>query len=326
MKKIKLRYVDTMSKNYHNEVLWKLLNQWYDIDSDSEPDYVISGGMGTSFTKFKDSILIQIIGENITPDFNVFDYAIGFDNIQFDDRYVRIPLYVFYDSYQRMLIENKVIDKDTACKRNFCSFVVSNARNADPIRDHFFKLLCTYKKVDSAGRHLNNIGGGYLKDKLEFISHYKFNIAFENCSSNGYTTEKIMEPMSVGTIPIYWGNPVIGDDFNKDSFICLSDYDSVEDCIEYIKKLDNDDELYYEKLCQPWFRQNIDEGFNNKLRRFFDNIFSQEISSARRVNKYGKQSEVKLQLCNFYKSSSRIVYTDLLFYKIPKYVLGILKR
>jgi glyoxylate carboligase len=54
---------------------------------------------------------------------------------------------------------------------------------------------------------MNNIG--YIVDnKRQFQSEYKFSIAFENNAHRpqypGYTTEKIMEPMTVNSIPIYW--------------------------------------------------------------------------------------------------------------------------
>jgi len=297
--KIKLRYIDTMSKNYTNEVLWKLITQWYDIDEDSEPDYIIDGGMGSEFTKFPNAVRIQIIGENIAPDFNAFDYAIGFDHMQFGDRYIRVPLYVFYDAYQNMLSITKSLNKEELCKRKFCSFVVSNSRYADPKRDEFFKKLCEYKKVDSAGRHLNNMGGSFLEDKLAFVAQYKFNIAFENCSSDGYTTEKIMEPMSVNSLPIYWGNPNVEIDFNKDSFINLSSFKTVEDCIEYIKLLDNDDDLYYQTLQQPWFRVNNAVDYNSELKSFFDNIFYNR-TKEKRINMYGRQSVLYNNLDKFY--------------------------
>ena len=35
----------------------------------------------------------------------------------------------------------------------------SNNINSDPVRDLFFRQLSKYRKVDSGGRHLNNIGG-----------------------------------------------------------------------------------------------------------------------------------------------------------------------
>ena len=273
-KTIKLRYVDSMSRNYENEVIWKLLNKWYDIDQISEPDYILCGGMGTTFTKYKNCIRIQIIGENVVPDFNVFDYALGFDHLHFNDRYLRVPLYVFYDSFQRIISGQRTQIDSGACNRKFCSYVVSNANHADPSRDNFFKELCKYKRVDSAGRHLNNMGGGFLKDKLSFISQYKFNIAFENCTSDGYTTEKIIEPLSVGTIPIYWGNLSIEKDFNKEAFVYVNDFSSIQECINYIIELDNNDALYLEKLKQPIFPNDEAPDYNKRLKDFFDNIFN----------------------------------------------------
>ena len=60
-------------------------------------------------------------------------------------------------------------------KRKFCSFVVSNA-DAKPIRQHFFEKLSDYKKVDSGGRFMNNVGGP-VADKIDFHRQHKFVIA-----------------------------------------------------------------------------------------------------------------------------------------------------
>lgn len=50
------------------------------------------------------------------------------------------------------------IEPERLLERKFCSFVVSNGFNCDKEREIFFKLLNTYKKIDSGGRFLNNIG------------------------------------------------------------------------------------------------------------------------------------------------------------------------
>ena len=62
-----------------------------------------------------------------------------------------------------------------------------------------------YKHIDSGGKYKNNIGAP-VADKLAFLSEGKFNIAFENSSANGYTTEKLIEAFAAGTIPLYWGD------------------------------------------------------------------------------------------------------------------------
>ena len=73
-----------------------------------------------------------------------------------------------------------------------------------------------------------------------------------------------MEPMTVNSIPIYWGNPEIGKEFNTKSFINVYDFDSIDSVINYIEYLDNNDKKYLELLNQPWFTDyNIPE--NNKI-------------------------------------------------------------
>ena len=53
-------------------------------------------------------------------------------------------------------------------KENFCNFVYSNSGWADPIREKFYKEISKYKRVDSGGAYLNNIGYR-VPDKLDFI-------------------------------------------------------------------------------------------------------------------------------------------------------------
>jgi len=138
-------------------------------------------------------------------------------------------------------------------KRKFCNFVVSNSGCQH--RNDFFAKLSKYKKVDSGGRFANNIGYP-VQDKRKFQSEYKFSIAFENNAYRpqhpGYTTEKIMEPMTVNSMPIYWGNPLIGREFNTESFISCYDFAGDDDLIDYIIELDKDDNKYLEKMNKPW--------------------------------------------------------------------------
>lgn len=78
---------------------------------------------------------IFYVGENFTPDFNLCDYAIGFDIMEFNDRYLRLPLYVFYGIEE--LATPKFLEIGAILNRNFCSFVVSNA-GGSPKRNRFF--------------------------------------------------------------------------------------------------------------------------------------------------------------------------------------------
>ena len=51
-------------------------------------------------------------GENQVPDFNICDYAIGFHYIDFQDRYIRFPLYHFYQQdYELAMKKHEMSDK-----------------------------------------------------------------------------------------------------------------------------------------------------------------------------------------------------------------------
>lgn len=70
---------------------------------------------------------------------------------------------------------------------------------------------------------------------------------------NGYTTEKVVEPMLVNSIPIYWGNKLIGKDFNKSSMLVVEDEMDFGKIIEEIRFLDENDDAYLSKLRENWF-------------------------------------------------------------------------
>jgi len=91
---------------------------------------------------------------------------------------------------------------------------------------------------------------------MDFIKDYKFVIAFENSSYPGYTTEKIIQPFIAQSIPIYWGNPRVSNDFNENAFIDATNQ-SFQDAIQQIIEIDNNDDKAIEMLMQPVFRNGI---------------------------------------------------------------------
>ena len=109
---------------------------------------------------------------------------------------------------------------------------------------------------------------------------------FENSSTPGYTTEKILQAFAAQTVPIYWGDPRIGEEFSEASFINCMKYDSFEKVIKKVIELDNDDEQYTEYLKAPIFNDTIQEiDYYDRLEKFLINIFSQQPEKAmRRVN------------------------------------------
>lgn len=313
-KTLNIRFVGRFAARDKQDFM-QILCDRYVVKETDNPDYIFYGDSDYSYLNY-DCIRIFYTGECITPNFNECDYAIAFDRLKFGDRYIRIPLYNLFqykENYQKLRNRSAFTREDLEKKEGFCNFVVSNCFAFD-IRKDFFELLSKYKHVASGGRFRNNVGGP-VKDKLEFQSHYKFSIAFENCSYAGYTTEKIMEAFAAGTIPIYYGDPDVAKDFNPKAFINAHDYNSFDEVIERVKEIDNNDDLYLEMMNEPIINPNVEMG---DLKEFLYGIFDQELSQARRrphsmITKYyedalKRHSIFEDKIYHNYKKIKRTVY------------------
>ena len=292
MKKVRVKFADYYGKKPDEIMAYRILRQFYDVEVvERSPDYLIDGGLGNEHLDYPDAVKIVFIGESYCPDFNLFDYAVGFDDISFGDRYLRVPLYAFYGAFQDLCSRpNRPLDAERLLRRGFCSFVVSNP-DGDPMRVEFFRRLSKYKPVASGGRMFNNVGGP-VADKYDFISKYKFNIAFENSVVPGYTTEKVMEPLSVGSVPIYYGNPRIAEDFNPGCMVRVASRDDVERAVDEIVALDKDDDAYLAKLAALTFVHHF-EWHEQRLTDFLRGIFDRSLDEARRLSAYGYQTNIR---------------------------------
>lgn len=304
MKQIKVKYLDWwMGFTPDCYSINEILEKYYDIVEADDPDYVICSMYSKEALKY-DCIRIFYTGENFCPDFNLFDYAIGFEQMNYGDRYIYGPNYIlnpkYSDDVKKMLVKHTRVAINEKDKKDFCSFVVSNGLG-NPLRFDFFEELSKYKKVNSGGRWRNNIGllDG-VTDKYEFQKHHKFSICFENSSHSGYITEKLVQGFAAGTVPIYWGAQDVGKIFNEKAMVVVKDRNDVCRAIERIKEIDNNDELYQSMLEQPALvSMDYIESVKLNLEKFLVNIFEQPIEEAYRradepmVRAYYKAQEIE---------------------------------
>lgn len=335
--KIKICDYDPSDKNSYGHYILKKLEKNYVVELTDNPDYLFFNDSNYEHLNF-DCIKIWFTGENIHPNFNICDYAFGFDYLNFGDRYGRLPVYfiaTFYREKEVLDLKNldifsndKFTQNDLSKKTEFCSFVYSNYL-AENSRKEAFDLISKYKKVNSGGKYLNNIGGP-TDNKLAFESKHKFSIAFENSSNNGYTTEKILNSFTAKTIPIYWGNPLIGLEFNTKRFINCHDYKDFNEVLEMIKKIDNNDELYLQIINEPILINDSLNKTESNFELFLKNIFDQPIESAKRLKinpakqievmsnealiykNINKKNTVRKILSNLYKPFKKIKFIDTL--------------
>ncbi len=277
---LKLNFVDFWPAGFdsRDNYFYNMLSQHYTIEFSEEPDLLIYSCYGRKYLNYSCTRLF-FTPENLRPDFTACDFAIGFDYLN-RDNYLRVPLYVLYceGDLKRLTHKNMSPEEILHSKSGFCNMVVSNPHSKKRIQ--FFHKLSKYKKVDSGGKFLNNIGGP-VGDKRAFVRKYKFSLAFENSSYPGYTTEKILEPMLENSVPLYWGNPLVDRDFNTKSFLNYNDYDSEEAFIERIIEVDKNDELYLQYLEQPFVNRNLEAEMGPEvilafLRKVIDSIGQQK--------------------------------------------------
>lgn len=249
MKELRIFYVDFWKGFSMEDFLFtKILKKNYQVVlDDKDPEILFCSVFGNQYLNYQCPRILYV-GEPYTPDFNLYDYAIGFDHIQFMDRYLRYPLYLLYNEKMKMALHKHECTKDEIFReKKFCNFVVSSGSGKGDIRAKIFDKLSQYKRVDSGGRYKNNLPDHQpVQDKYEFQKNYKFSLAMENSKVSGYTTEKIIEAWAAGTIPIYWGNPDIAKEFNSASFITITDN---EEWLDKVKEIDQSDDLY-EKMCK----------------------------------------------------------------------------
>lgn len=253
MKKIRVNFSDFWDVfDPNNNFIMDALKKHFEVEISDNPDYVFCSTFGRKYLKY-DCARIFYTGENILPDYNLVDYGLAFQDIKFYDRYLRLPHYVLYpEDCDLALKKHALSDEELGMHSKFCNYVISNALS-DPARDEMIKILESYKGVDSGGKYHNNVGGP-VPDKIAFQKNYKFTMAFENTGSRGYTTEKIVQAFASSTIPIYWGNPDIAEEFNPEAFINCHDFESFEDVLEEVKRIDADDEAYRKMVKAPILR------------------------------------------------------------------------
>ena len=282
MKPVRIDFCDVSPAMVKDDNFFcNILKKRFDVRICDKPDFLFYSDMGSHHRLYTCPRIYFTI-EVHAPDFSQCDYALTSHYLD-DPRHFRLPIYAHYcrGGPDSILKTPEEIPAWLQLKTRFCSLLTSNVHTPTArTRTEFFHRLCRYKKVDSGGRALNNLGytvpqGG----KQEFLKPYKFTIAFENESCPGYTTEKIFEAMQARCVPIYWGNPLVHREFNPKSFLNYFDFPDEGALIARIIELDQDSAKYEEVFRQPYFYENRPSQFFDEqaLLGFFEKVFTNPI-------------------------------------------------
>ena len=214
---------------------------------------------------------ILFLGENYRPRKFTSDYSISFDPTT--DKNFRLPLWQVFilrnPEYMNRLTNRMNCDSFD----RFCSFTVSNPSNQT--RNRAFDEISTYKKVHSYGKvRMNDFGlnraskGKYWRNAKDqfFLDHsHKFMMAFENTSYPKYCTEKLMDAFLVGSLPLYWGDPKVKEEWNPKAFININDYRGY---LDEVKRIDKNQDYFSQYYNEPVFTNIQKEKLENNLEEF----------------------------------------------------------
>jgi hypothetical protein len=141
--------------------------------------------------------------------------------LKIDSKFKWVPAQGFWIKEPKIYEKSKMI-----------SMISSNKTMCEGHRLRLEWVDRLYGQVDMYGRGFNEIA-----NKEEGLCDYMFSVAIENGQYETYFTEKLLDCFATGTIPVYLGAPDIGNYFNKDGIIDLTDEFEVSDEI-YFSKMD----------------------------------------------------------------------------------------
>lgn len=217
------------------------------------------------------------------------DLSIGFDDIKDNPKYIHVPFWITWaldpmESYET--IKKKVAKWNSPVgksydNRKFCSFLCSHG---DAGREKIFSELLAIDSIDSCGRWMHNndsLKAEYGDDKVKWLSNYRFNLTPENSNAKGYVTEKLLEAIQGGCVPIYWGsnNQPDCNVFNKEAIVFFEMGKDNASTVKLISELNSDGKKYMDFACQKRFVEGAEnviweyyEALEKKLREIIANV------------------------------------------------------
>ncbi|XP_039537339.1 4-galactosyl-N-acetylglucosaminide 3-alpha-L-fucosyltransferase 9-like [Pimephales promelas] len=111
-------------------------------------------------------------------------------------------------------------------------------------RSQYFNELVKYINVDAYGGHFNKPMSN--DDYINLMHTCKFYLSFENSIHRDYITEKVFNPLRIGTVPVVIGPPRENYEqlIPSEAFIHVDDFPSPKELADHLKLMDQNEDLY----------------------------------------------------------------------------------
>jgi hypothetical protein len=118
---------------------------------------------------------------------------------------------------------------------------------------------------------------GEVEDKFEKLKEYKFSICFENYMFDGWITEKIIDSLFAGCVPVYWGANDVVDFIPRGAFIDFRDFKDFAALEDFLTNMDEKTyNSYIEKINyfvhSPYYERFSQKEFINNMANIFENL------------------------------------------------------
>jgi len=237
----------------HNGLIKYVLDQafgeWEETISQKDADLILASVYPQTPTAFP-AKTIAWIWENMRPDYRFYNFSVSCDFDDYGGHNVRCP--VWYSQIQWS--PDMVVPKPSGGgahnheplvpisvlmtprvepyvpREKFCAIVASAFESFRMINAG---MLNSISRVDTYGRAFGKEND--TRSKYEILKDYTFSLCFENSMFPGYYTEKPLHAWVAGTIPLYFSDGWVANDFNTLALVNRYKYATQKEFLDAIK-------------------------------------------------------------------------------------------
>lgn len=248
--------IDGINFSFFKHILENVFNTEIRLSENLETsDILLESHFGNSmlFSKnWKYSLFFSGEGLHGLPK-NSESYTFILGGIDSGKNFIACPLYFIYEYCKPFNYTTVISDFP---KKDILAIISANHTNS--FRNKFIDEL--QKKgysIDFGGSYKNNIGGpisgNWYTSEIQKVQHnYKLVLALENSKQEYYITEKIINPLRAGTIPVYYGSDLIDKFINKERILIL-DENNLDSTFSEIGKLLSNKDYWLQKVNSDIF-------------------------------------------------------------------------
>jgi hypothetical protein len=104
---------------------------------------------------------------------------------------------------------------------------------------------------------------GVTNNKLKTLANYRFCLAYENCQTYGYISEKLTDCFMAGVVPVYLGAHNVREHIPPECFVDVNDFHTYEELYEYLVDMPSYEYMNYVNAIRKFIYSSESEQFYN---------------------------------------------------------------